>query len=134
MPIFLYRHPTTQEVREVIQSVHEEHSYTDESGLKWEREFTVPTSSIDSNIDPFDHKRGLEKLKNTKGSLGDLQDFAKIQSDRREEKLGTQDPIKKKAYDDYAAKRDGKRSPQERAEKVKKLTKEVMVKFKSKLK
>lgn len=134
MPIFLYRHPNTQEIREVIQSVHEEHSYTDESGLKWEREFTIPTASIDSNIDPFDHKRGLEKLKNTKGSLGDLQDFAKIQSDRREEKTGTIDSVKKKSYDDYAAKRGGKRPIQERQEKVKKLTKEVIIKIKSKLK
>ena len=132
MPIFIYSHPETGEIREIVQSVHEEHSFTDESGIKWQREFTVPMAAMDTQNDAFDDKKNLEKIKNTKGSLGDILDYSKEQSSRREEKLGTTDPKKQNYYDNYAKDRNGKRHLNEKKEKLAKISKEITIKYNKK--
>lgn len=132
MPIFLYRNPNTNEIREIIQSVHEEHIYKDESGLVWEREFTIPHAAIDTKNDAFDDKKNLQKIANSKGTIGNMQDYAAEQSAKREEKLGI-DPIKEKMYKKYSETRGGKMHPLQRAEKVKAMKKEINIKLKKKL-
>lgn len=129
MPIYIFCHPETGEVREIVQSIHEEHSFIDEKGIKWERIFTKPNAAIDSQSDAFDHSKNLAKIANSKGTIGDIQNFAAEQSAKREEKLGTTDPLKQKYYDSYAAERGGRRHIKERQEKLKKITKDVVIKW-----
>jgi len=45
--------------------MNDDKKYIDESGYEWERQLTIPYTSIDSTskINPLDHKKGLEKLK-----------------------------------------------------------------------
>ncbi len=134
MPLYLFSNPSDDnDIIEVVMSVHDLHEYI-RDGIKWNRIFTKPTASIDSKIDPFDHRAGINKIGNTRGTIGNQQDFAAEQSAKREEKLGTTDPVKAAMFKKYRETRGGKSHPQERAEKAKKLTKDVMIKFKSKLK
>ena len=51
MPIYIYKNPDTEEYKEVIQTMNEEHIYIDEFGLEWKRVFTVPHASIDTKDD-----------------------------------------------------------------------------------
>ena len=53
MAIYVYKHPDTDEHREVIQGMNDEHIYIDEFGVEWGRVWTIPHASIDSSIDPF---------------------------------------------------------------------------------
>ncbi len=134
MPLYIFSNPSDDnDIIEVVMSVHDNHEYI-RDGIKWNRNFTKPTAAIDTKNDAFDHKKNLHKIASTKGSLGDMQDFAKEQSVKREEKLGKKDPVKQKFFDSYAEKRGGKRHVEERQAKAKELTKDVMIKFKSKLK
>lgn len=132
MPIFLYRHPETKEIREIIQSVHEDHSYIDENGLKWNREFTIPTASIDTKWDAENPRDFVEKSGRKKGTLGEIFDKSKELSEKREKQRGT-DPIQNTFFDKYKDK-TGKDHPDLRKKKVKELTKEVMIKLDKKYK
>ena len=50
MPIYLFKNPKNGKVKEVFQSMNSDHIYS-EDGVKWERVFTVPQASIDTEID-----------------------------------------------------------------------------------
>ena len=132
MPVYLYRHPKTGKIREIVQSVNDKHEFIDEKGIKWEREYTVPTASIDSQNDPFDHKRNLQKIANSKGTIGNMQDFAAEQSQKRADKVGDVDPVKKENWKTYEKTR-GKKCLEERKHTLKKALKDSIAKVKSKL-
>ena len=52
MPIYLFQHPQTNEVIEIIQPMAQVHEYIDKHGVQWQRVFTKPTASIkDKKID-----------------------------------------------------------------------------------
>lgn len=125
MPLFLYRNPNTQEILEIVQSVHEEHVYVDKNGLKWEREFTIPNATISSssNLNPNDSKAFVEMTKNKKGSYGDLLDLSKELSEKREKQMG-KDAVKEQKFEEYSAARNGKEHPLKKKEKLDKLKKE----------
>ena len=64
MPVYIYQIPNTQEVKEIIQSMNEDHTYTDSKGLKWNRVFHSPETSIkDTKLD-FRNKKDVEKWEN----------------------------------------------------------------------
>jgi hypothetical protein len=128
MPIFLYRHPETQEIREIIQSVHEPHTYKDENGTEWHREFTVPQAAIDTKWDANSGVDFANKTRNKKGTIGDMIDKSRELSKQREEKNGV-DLIKQKHYDEYAKLRHGKRHIMERKEKLQKIVKDTVIKY-----
>ena len=133
MPLYLFSNPSNEnDIIEVIMSVNDNHEFI-KDGIGWNRVFTKPNASIDTKNDAYDDKKNLQKIANTKGTIGNMEDFAAEQSAKREEKLGV-DPIKQQTYEKYSKERGGKIHPQQRAEKAKQLTKEVMIKFKSKLK
>ena len=89
MPEYLYQHPETEEVKGIIQSIHDKHEYIDEKGLKWNRVFTVPQMGIDTKMDAgTDPKSFAEKTSNKKGTLGDLFDQSKELSEARKKMYG----------------------------------------------
>jgi len=112
MPEYLYQHPDTQEMKSVIQSVHDKHEYIDESGTKWNRIYTVPQMGVDTKMDANTSAREFsDKTKNKRGSLGDMFDQSKELSEARKKMYG-KDPVKKKYWEDWSKKRKGKKHPE----------------------
>lgn len=107
MPIYLYQNPETEEIKEIIQSVHDKHEYF-ENGVKWNRIFTVPQTSFDTKFNPYDSRGFVEKTGKMKGTLGNIIDASKELSEKRG---GDSDPIKKKYYEDWSKKRGGRTHP-----------------------
>jgi len=66
MPIYIYHNIETDEYREIVQSMKEDHAYFGEDGSEssWTRVFTIPNASIDSQIDPFSSKQFVDKTQN----------------------------------------------------------------------
>lgn len=108
MPEYIYEHPETGEQVTVLQSVHEEHVYTID-GVEYNRVYTIPNASIDTQIDPHSAKDFREKAK---GSIGDLWQQSAEASAKREERFGS-DPVKKKFFEDYSKSRKGAKHPKD---------------------
>lgn len=107
MPIYIYKHPESEQYEEVFQGMNDKHVYFDSDGLEWKRVFTIPNASIDSQIDPYSSKEFIQKTENKKGTIGDMMDYSKELSHNRAEKNGGLDPVKEKYYKDYSDKRKG---------------------------
>lgn len=118
MPIFLYSHPDTGEVKEIIQSVHDKHEYF-ENGVKFNRVFTVPTASIDNKWNEFSSKDFAEKTAKKKGTIGDLWEKSQELSLKREKLVG-KDTIKEQFYKDYSKERNNHDHPDIKKQKMKK--------------
>lgn len=114
MPIYTYEHPETGETVDIVQTMSEEHSYTDENGLKWSRVFSVPNASSDARIDANDPSAFVEATRNKKGTFGDMLDKSKELSEQRAAKNGGIDPVKEKFLKDYSDKRKGAKHPEEK--------------------
>jgi hypothetical protein len=127
MPIYLYQHPETEKITEIYQSMVEEHVYIDSDGVKWNRIFTKPQASIDTQIDPNSSRDFVEKTRNKKGTIGEMWDKSAELSEKRARMAG-HDPVKEKAQESYT-KRTGKEHPsikQDRMKKVKNVTLETL--------
>ena len=96
MPLYVFKHPKTGEQIEIVQKMDEEHIYIDKNGLKWERIWSIPNASTDSQIDGS-KENFMEYTKNKKGTLGDLWDASREASEKRIKKYG-KDPVKEKHF------------------------------------
>lgn len=88
MPIYVFKNPKTDSIREVLLSITEDHSYVDENGLKWERVFTIPYTSIDTSVDPFSEKDFVKKTANKNYNIGDMWDISKELGEKRKKQDG----------------------------------------------
>jgi hypothetical protein len=109
MPQYLYRNPKTGETKEVVQSIHDKHEYS-EDGINWERVFLVPQAATDTKIDPMSARDFIEKTGRKKGTMGDMFDMSKEASLKRKDKMG-KDPLKEKHLEDWSKKRKGRKPP-----------------------
>lgn len=133
MPIYLFSNPKDEnEIIEIIMSVHDNHEYF-KDGIKWDRVFTKPTAAIDTKWDPNSKKDFAAKTGSKKGTLGDMIDKSRELSEVRKNKEGS-DSVQKDYFKKYSDERGGKTHIDERKQKAKEITKDIMVKFKSKLK
>lgn len=108
MPLYLYKNESTGDIYEVVQTMTEDHVFFDpQTGEECKRVWTVPNASVDSfsNVNPFDLKEATEKTRGFKGTVGDLWDMSKELSVKREDKLGHEDPQKRKVFDKYKKER-----------------------------
>ena len=105
MPFYLYQHPETGEVVEVMQSMKDAHVFVDSEGTEWQRVWTKPNASVDSSNDGTE-EGFLKYTENRKGTMGDLWDASKEASEKRKQKYG-EDKILKKSQEDYSKKRNG---------------------------
>ena len=96
MPEYLYKDPETGEEVSIYQGINEKHKYSAD-GKEFERVFTVPNASIDTNIDPMSEKDFVEKTRNKKGTLGEMWDASKEASEKRD-KITGKDPTKEKYF------------------------------------
>jgi hypothetical protein len=102
MPLYLFQHPKTEEIKEIFQGMNDLHEYS-ENGTKWLRIFTKPTASIDTKINPNSANDFVNHTKNKNYSIGDMWDISSELSDKRA-KVSGQDPVKQKVIDDYEKK------------------------------
>ena len=105
MPLYVFQHPESGEVVEVVLGMNDDKFYMDEKGTEWNRVFLAPNANIDADIDPFSSKGFVDKT-NTKGSMGDILERSKEMSDKRKDKLGY-DPVQQKYFKEYSKKRRG---------------------------
>lgn len=110
MPIYIYQHPITDEIIEVVQAMNDKHEYIDDQGLRWQRIFVKPHAQVDAKIDPHNAKDFVEKTKHKKGTVGDLFDQSQELSEKRQQIFGA-DPVKEKYFDEWSKKRQGKIHP-----------------------
>ncbi|HCT54663.1 MAG TPA: hypothetical protein DF712_19645 [Balneola sp.] len=100
MPIYVYKHPEEELYEEVLQGMNDPHVFS-KDGVEWQRVFLSPNASISSNSDPFNSNAFLDKTANMKGTVGDMMDYSAELSEKRAEKSGGIDPIRKKHFDNY---------------------------------
>lgn len=100
MPIYIYKHPAKDNYEEVVQRMDDLHSFS-KDGLEWKRVFLIPNASISSNADPFDSNSFVEKTGKMKGTVGDMMSYSEELSQKRAEKHGGQDPVRKQHFKDY---------------------------------
>lgn len=110
MGMYIFEHPKTGKTVEIYQSVHDKHEYIDAKGIKWNRVYTVPQASIDSQIDPFSSKQFTEKTANKAGTVGDLWTRSAELSEKRE-KIAGKDAVKEKWFKNWSKERNGKKHP-----------------------
>jgi hypothetical protein len=115
MALYIFQHPKTKEVQEVIQTMSETHIY-EKDGVQWVRIFAVPALATGdtptmNDINPFDNQAFIKKTGKMHVTQGDLWDASAELSEKRAKKHGGIDPIKAKAVSDYAKKTGGKKHP-----------------------
>ena len=103
MPYYLYQNPETKEVKEIWQGMNETHTYM-EDGKPWQRIFTSPNTCIDGVLSNVSQQKFVEKTANMKGTVGDILDYSAELSERRAERNGGTDPVKKKHFEEYKQK------------------------------
>jgi|TARA_R100001509_G_C4868463_1_gene215862 hypothetical protein len=107
VPIYIYKHPEEDIYEEVVQGMNDPHVFS-KDGIEWQRVFLSPNAAISSSDDPFSSNAFVEKTANMKGTFGDMMDYSAELSQKRAEKSGGEDPLKKKMFSDYE-KRVGKK-------------------------
>lgn len=87
----------------------EPHVYS-RDGVEWKRVWQVPQAIVKSvsNMNPFNTREHVDKTGQMKGSVGDLWDISREMSERREQKLGHEDPVKREYFRDYEKKNNTK--------------------------
>jgi len=111
MPEYFFKNPETEEIISVIQKMNDVHEYI-ENGIKFERLFTIPQASIDTNIDPRSARDFVEKTGRKKGTIGDLWNTSAECAEKRGE------PDKK--YDVWSKSRKNKIHPEKAQKDLKK--------------
>jgi hypothetical protein len=109
MPLYIFQHPKTKKIVEIIQGMNEDHIYIDDKGVKWERVFTKPQASIDTQMSADNPKDFVNKTKNKNYTLGQLWDKSAELSQKRGGISG-KDEVRDKAEKSYE-KKTGKRHP-----------------------
>ena len=112
MPLYLYQHPESEEVIEVVQSVKDKHEYIDNDGTTWNRVWTVHNAAIDSQNDGS-QESFMKYTKDKCGTIGDLWDASKEASEKRKSKEGY-DSVENKRNSDYSKKRKGMLHPDQK--------------------
>lgn len=110
MPVYIFQHPNTQEVKEIVQGMNEPHVYVDKKGVKWDRIFTKPQAALDTKINAHSVEDFKNKTRNKNYTLGQMWDTSAELSEKRGGASG-QDEIRQKAEDAYE-KKTGKIHPQ----------------------
>ena len=111
MPIYLFKNPETEEVIEVLQSMKEEHKYTDSNGLEWDRVFTSPNAAVDCSQDGS-MESFMKYTKDKKGTMGEIWEASREASQIRENREG-KDTVKKEHFKKYSKKRRGMKHQQD---------------------
>ena len=111
MPLYVFQHPQTAEIKEIFFHMNDEKQYTDGRGVEWNRVFTSSQLSMDTQLDPYSSKDFLNKT-SSEGTMGDLWDRSSDLHHKRVEKEGV-DPLRKKYFKQYSKARNGAKHPED---------------------
>lgn len=129
--IYRFKNKKTGKIIDVVMSMREYKPYRGENNNEdfWERVYEVPQVNIGNakSSDPFDNKSFIEKTGSMKGTYGDLLDYSAELSEKRAEKAGGEDPIKRQYFDEYKKKTNGKKHIKDRPKKIN--TKNATIEF-----
>ena len=111
MPTYLFQHPKTDEIIEVVQRMQDPHTFVDKEGVEWVRVFTSPNAAVTDNLISADTSESefVRKTAEKNYSLGDMWNLSAELSEKRKRVNGN-DPIKEKEKKRYE-KRTGKKHP-----------------------
>lgn len=124
MPLYSYRNEQTGEIKDVFQSMTEDHVYF-ENGVEWKRVWEPPQFNMGGNaIDPFKKSDFLKATEGKRLTMGDLMDKSQELSEQRA-KINGVDPVKEKFYDQYSKERNGLVHPEKQKEKAKEALKDA---------
>lgn len=116
MPIYIYQHPKSKKLIEVIQSIHDKHEYIDKDNVKWDRVFTAPELNTQGTLKADSSPKDFsDYTRNKKGTIGDLWDRSAELSEKRKKIYG-KDPVKEKYFKDWSKKRKGRIHPKNHSE------------------
>ena len=87
MPIYSFRHPRTNEIREIVQPILSSHQYFGDDGTEWIREFDLPEIGIDTKIDPMSKKQFADKTRVKNYNYGEISDISAELSEKRSKKM-----------------------------------------------
>jgi|TARA_B100002019_G_C21248175_1_gene589525 hypothetical protein len=107
MPLYIFSHPKTGEIREVFFHMDDDKSYIDEDGIKWQREYSSPELNASGKTDPWNSKQFVEKTGKGRGKLGDMLDMSADLSKERASQNNGVDPMKENYYKRYSKERNG---------------------------
>ncbi len=109
MPFYQFHHPRNEKnVIDVLLGMNDDHSYTDEKGVKWVRVWTRPNAAVDTKANPYSEQDFVRNTGNKKGSIEDVWERSAEMSEKRANKNGGVDPIKEKYFAKEKKRRKGK--------------------------
>ena len=128
MPQYEFIHEKTGEIHTIILSMKEEKVYAGPKGNQkgqWKRVWSVPGASVDTVIDPHSAADFVKVTNKKGGTMGELWERSAELSAKRADKEGGIDPVKQGYYDRFAAKRRGKKHPQQVREETVRMAREA---------
>jgi hypothetical protein len=129
--VYQFKNKKTGKIVDIVMSMKDYKPYRGKSGNEdhWERVYDVPQVNIGNAtvIDPFDSKSFVNKTGGMTGKYGDLLDYSSELSDRRAALAGGEDPLKRKYFDDYKKKTNGKKHLKDIPKKIE--TKNARIEF-----
>jgi len=121
MPNYVFQKVGSEETKEFVFSMKDAPlfgSVIKRDGVKWKRLMVNPQVACSGlkAIDPYSSQAFVNKTAQMKGTVGDLWDLSKEQSERRAQREGGTDPVRKKYFADYKKRKRGTPHSQELAE------------------
>lgn len=111
--IYQFRNKKTGKIIDIVMPMKDYKHYKGEDGTEdfWERVYDLPQVNIGNAkvVDPFDNKSFVDKTGKMSGKYGDLLDYSSELSEKRAALAGGEDPLKRKYFDDYKKKTNGKK-------------------------
>ena len=128
---YQFKNKKTGKIVDIVMSMKDYRPYRGKSDNEdhWERVYDVPQVNIGNAtvVDPFDNKAFVNKTGGMTGKYGDLLDYSSELSDRRAALAGGEDPLKRKYFDDYKKKTNGKKHIKDIPKKIE--TKNARIEF-----
>ena len=129
--VYQFKNKKTGKIVDIVMSMKNYRPYRGKSDNEdhWERVYDAPQVNIGNAtvVDPFDNKAFVNKTGGMTGKYGDLLDYSSELSDRRAALAGGEDPLKRKYFDDYKKKTNGKKHIKDIPKKIE--TKNARIEF-----
>ena len=104
---YTFRNIETGECVEIEMPMKNYKHYQGVSGDEdcWEQVYETPQismrNSTSAKVDPFSQKEFVDRTGKMKGNVGDMLDYSKELSEKREAAHGKEDPVKRKHFQKY---------------------------------
>lgn len=129
--VYQFRNKKTGKIKDIVMPMKDYKPYKGENGDEdfWERVYDLPQVNLGNAkvVDPFDNKAFVNKTGGMRGTYGDLYDYSSELSEKRAALAGGEDPLKRKYFDEYKKKTNGKKHVKDKPKKIE--TKNATIEF-----